>query len=309
MKLRHSGISILLAAAFSLSLFIPVKGYASQLYTTDGINVRKKPDGSSKIKTTLPAGTPVTKTGQDGNWIAINAEGIRGYIYKDYLSSNPDAVSSGSPASSYESFVNSDDVNLRKKASDSCKVKEVLNTGASVTVYSKKGNWTRIKTASGKTGYIFSIYIGKKSNSVQTKSVPSKSDVISGYRSRAISYARGRLGDTYSQSNRDMAGYADCSSLVRDAYNNASGKFIGDTTVTQVETMSSYLYAISSIYDVTPGDLVYHTSNDNHAGIYLGNGKVLHASQTAGTVKISTFAEESTYWEYGCNAASYCFSH
>ena len=43
--------------------------------------------------------------------------------------------------------------------------------------------------------------------------------------------------------------------------------------------------------------------------IYLGNGKVLHASQTAGKVKISTFISSSRYWDTGCNAAGYCVKH
>ena len=43
--------------------------------------------------------------------------------------------------------------------------------------------------------------------------------------------------------------------------------------------------------------------------IYLGNGKVLHASQTAGKVKISTFSSSSRYWDTGCNAAGYCVKH
>ena len=42
-------------------------------------------------------------------------------------------------------------------------------------------------------------------------------------------------------------GYADCSSLMRDAYKSASGKYIGNTTYEQLELMHSYLYSISSV--------------------------------------------------------------
>lgn len=125
---------------------------------------------------------------------------------------------------------------------------------------------------------------------------------------RATSYAHTRLGNKYSQARRDQKGYADCSSLVRDAYKSATGKYIGNTTYEQLELMHSYLYSVSSVHNVTVGDLVFHRGGSNHVGIYLGNGKVLHASQTAGKVKISTFSRSSTYWDTGCNAAAYCAS-
>lgn len=59
--------------------------HAQRLYTTDGVNVRAKPNGSSKILTSVSAGTPVTRTGSKGNWIAVKVDGVRGYIYKTYL--------------------------------------------------------------------------------------------------------------------------------------------------------------------------------------------------------------------------------
>ena len=96
---------------------------------------------------------------------------------------------------------------------------------------------------------------------------------------------------------------------MRDAYKSASGKYIGNTTYEQLELMHTYLYSISSVRQATVGDLVFHQNGSNHVGIYLGNGKVLHASQTAGKVKISTFSSSSRYWDTGCNAAGYCVKH
>ena len=93
---------------------------------------------------------------------------------------------------------------------------------------------------------------------------------------------------------------------MRDAYKSASGKYIGNTTYEQLELMHSYLYSISSVRQATVGDLVFHQNGSNHVGIYLGNGKVLHASQTAGKVKISTFSSSSRYWDTGCNACGVC---
>ena len=52
------------AILFSLLLFLmlPVTFvHAQRLYTTDGVNVRAKPNSSSKVLTSVSAGTSVTK--------------------------------------------------------------------------------------------------------------------------------------------------------------------------------------------------------------------------------------------------------
>ena len=74
------------AILFSLLLFLMLPTtfvHAQRLYTTDGVNIRAKPNGSSKILTSVSAGTPVTRTGSKGNWIAVKVDGVRGYIYKN----------------------------------------------------------------------------------------------------------------------------------------------------------------------------------------------------------------------------------
>lgn len=316
---RHSARRAL-GKALSLCLLslclLPSGVSASQLYTTDGVHIRSQPSADSSISSTVPAGTAVTKTGQSGNWIAVTVDGVSGYIYKDYLSDAPTetTVSADSSATAADSstYINSTEVNLRAEANSHCNVLQVLTQGETVSLLSTEGNWTKIRRQNGEEGYVYSIYLGENAPSESDSTAAatlSREESIDAFRSDAISYAESCLGDTYSQALRDSDGYADCSSLVRDAYQSASGVFIGNTTCAQADTMQDYFYSISAITDASPGDLLYHLSDENHTGIYLGNGKVLHASQRAGTVKISYFDSSSTYWEYGCNAASYCYDY
>ena len=300
------------AILFSLLLFLmlPVTFvHAQRLYTTDGVNVRAKPNGSSKVLTSVSAGTSVTKTGSSGNWIAVKVNGVKGYIYKSYLSGSKTTSNTTSKSSGYRAVITARSVNLRAKPSLASRVKGSLSAGQAVTVCSTKGSWKKIKTSSGKKGYVYGIYVGKSYSPSNTTKKTNTSASLSSYRTKAISYARGRLGDTYSQSRRDQKGYADCSSLMRDAYKSATGKYIGNTTYEQLELMHSYLYSISSVRQANVGDLVFHQTGAKHVGIYLGNGKVLHASQSAGKVKITTFSNSSSYWDTGCNAAGYCIKH
>ena len=265
------------AILFSLLLFLmlPVTFvHAQRLYTTDGVNVRAKPNSSSKVLTSVSAGTSVTKTGRSGNWIAVRVNGIKGYIYKSYLSGSKNtSTATVSKSTSYRAVITASSVNLRAKPSFSSRVKGSLSAGQAVTVCSTNGSWKKVQTSKGKKGYVYGIYVRKSASSSKTTAKKTTT------------------------------------SLMRDAYKSASGKYIGNTTYEQLELMHSYLYSISSVRQATVGDLVFHQNGSNHVGIYLGNGKVLHASQTAGKVKISTFSSSSRYWDTGCNAAGYCVKH
>ena len=42
--------------------------------------------------------------------------------------------------------------------------------------------------------------------------------------------------------------------------------------------------------DLQPGDLVFFYHPISHVGIYIGNGKIVHASRTGQPVKISDMA-------------------
>ena len=57
----------------------------------------------------------------------------------------------------------------------------------------------------------------------------------------------------------------------------------------------------SPIEDRKPGDLIFYYSGNSHVGIYIGNDKVVHASNSApypkGGIKISTY---DYVYIYGC---------
>ena len=133
------------AILFSLLLFLmlPVTFvHAQRLYTTDGVNVRAKPNSSSKVLTSVSAGTSVTKTGRSGNWIAVRVNGIKGYIYKSYLSGSKNtSTATVSKSTSYRAVITASSVNLRAKPSFSSRVKGSLSAGQAVTVCSTNGSW------------------------------------------------------------------------------------------------------------------------------------------------------------------------
>lgn len=98
--------------------------------------------------------------------------------------------------------------------------------------------------------------------------------------------ARTKVGCQYSQEKRYEEGYYDCSSLVLRCYRefglelpltaSTQGKFIVDNGLTVEAGM------------LMPGDLIFYSYENNgqfmnisHVAIYIGNGRMVHAANTA----------------------------
>ena len=316
---------LIFGMAVLTALMIAKPADASIRYTTDAVRLRKEPSRSAEILTTVGPDTEVEVYGYEGEWADAEYDGINGYICGDYLTSSAEEAkkaaariarkeagkskkSSGKSKKSKKKSkkeapkgvakINGSDVNLRKKPKG--KIIDQLDKGEKVTFYSSKGDWTKVRISDGTVGYVYTSYIGNKI---------SRSDQIDRWKDAAVRFCDKNLGAKYSQDKRDQEGFFDCSSLMRDAFREATGEFIGETTDSQSDLMKDYLYKINVIYDADYGDILYHLSGDdeNHCGIYLGDGQVLSASQTAGKVKIKTYEDWSNYWEYGCKAAAYCY--
>lgn len=91
-----------------------------------------------------------------------------------------------------------------------------------------------------------------------------------------LDLAKSHLGVRYRYGGMSPSGF-DCSGFVCYVYNNGVGKKLPRTARAQ----STY-GEILDRDDLIPGDLIFFdTSNKgriNHSGIYLGNGKFIHAS-------------------------------
>jgi peptidoglycan DL-endopeptidase CwlO len=97
---------------------------------------------------------------------------------------------------------------------------------------------------------------------------------------KALGRAMTRLGDPYVWGAEGPNSF-DCSGLVQWAF-----KQVG-VTLPRSSTAQSQVGKPVSRGALRPGDLVFFYSPVSHVGIYLGNNKVLHASEPGKPVKIS----------------------
>ncbi|CAM5498122.1 hypothetical protein SPURM210S_06316 [Streptomyces purpurascens] len=100
----------------------------------------------------------------------------------------------------------------------------------------------------------------------------------------AVSYAYQKLGSPYVWGATGPNAF-DCSGLVQAAYRSA-GVSLPRTTYSQIAAGRRV-----SRSELLPGDLVFYYAGISHVGIYVGNGQMIHAPNSAAPVRVAPLDE------------------
>ena len=121
------------------------------------------------------------------------------------------------------------------------------------------------------------------SSSGSGKTDTSKVTTGSGTGSDVASYAQKFIGNPYSYGGTSLTNGTDCSGFVQSVYSKY-GYSLPRTSGSQAGSGKSV-----SLDNVQAGDIIYYSSGGsvNHVAIYIGDGKVVHASNKRDGIKIS----------------------
>ncbi|EFL34350.1 NLP/P60-family secreted protein [Streptomyces viridochromogenes DSM 40736] len=100
----------------------------------------------------------------------------------------------------------------------------------------------------------------------------------------AVSYAFQKLGSPYVWGATGPNAF-DCSGLVQAAYRSA-GVSLPRTTYSQIDAGRRV-----SRSELLPGDLVFYYAGISHVGIYVGNGRMIHAPNPSAPVRVAPLDE------------------
>jgi cell wall-associated NlpC family hydrolase len=113
------------------------------------------------------------------------------------------------------------------------------------------------------------------SSSGGSTSTPSQPPAPSGPRAqKVVDFAMSKVGGPYVWGGEGPTGY-DCSGLTKMAYAQ-----VGISLPHNARTQYNYGQPVAKS-NLQPGDLVFYYSGPTHVGIYVGNGKVVHARNAA----------------------------
>jgi len=247
----------------------------------DDVNLREKPDMSSKVIMQLPKGMRFVKKAWQNNFILVAhpQKGITGWVHQRYANVEEQK---GPPAY----FVNGYSVNFREEPSIVSEVYEQLDTGTKVSVLGREEKWTKIRYH-GRTGFMYSEYLKSEDTWQKTGGIRgAKRNLGADLIGRALNLR----GTPYRWSGESIKGF-DCSGFIYYLIGSATG---ATGLPRSAADMFADLGVAIHVEDLEPGDLVFFTTykaGASHVGLYLGDGDFVHASSAKGKVVISNMSE------------------
>jgi cell wall-associated NlpC family hydrolase len=124
-------------------------------------------------------------------------------------------------------------------------------------------------------------------------------DTVSTQASELVMRAMGLLGVPYQYGGNTVETGLDCSGLVRLVYEESLGKILPRRAADQAAATQKI-----DRKELKPGDLVFFNTMRrafSHVGIYVGEGKFIHAPRTGAHVRIEDM--RTSYWSSRFNGA------
>ncbi|MGW0856515.1 NlpC/P60 family protein [Streptomyces sp. NPDC002690] len=125
---------------------------------------------------------------------------------------------------------------------------------------------------------------GSTGSTDATSSTPGPVAAPDSRAAQAVAFAYGALGKPYVWGATGPSAY-DCSGLTQAAW-RAAGVSLPRTTYTQINAGQRI-----SRSQLAPGDLVFFYSGISHVGLYIGDGKMIHAPRPGAPIRIAPIDE------------------
>jgi uncharacterized protein YgiM (DUF1202 family) len=298
---------------------VPIPGFSNIGIADVDTNllIREKPSESGKILGKMPkdAGCEILVP-DDNGWTKVKSGKVTGYVKSNYLIVGQEASKKALAIASHIATSTTDGLRVRKEPSADesvavldyvAKGEQLLVVDPLVVAYGEENNkWVKVSldgddSESGTVGYVAKQFVDLSYElpKAHTLDEIDLGPGVSSKRSSIVNYAKGFLGYRYKWGGTSFqTGGVDCSGfsqLVLRKY----GASIPRTSRDQARSGRKV-----SKSNLRPGDLVFYGNNSsgyiNHVAIYIGNNKVIHASNKRDGVKISgmNYRTPITYRSY-----------
>lgn len=254
------------------------------------VNIRSEHTTNSKVVLNL-SNKKVKILGSYGDWYKISYNGTEGWVRKDLISvsstttsSNKQVSQTASTGSNKTGKIKGINVNVRSKPTKTATIVATVSN-QKINILAQSGDWYKI-SAGNTTGWVSKDFVAVTSGSTNNASssssktsTASSNSKLSSIRSKLVLSSRGYLGVRYVYGGSSPSGF-DCSGFTSYVYKK-NGINLERTASDQAKQGK---YVAKS--NLQPGDLVFFDTNGgktkkiNHAGIYIGNGKFIHASSS-----------------------------
>ena len=268
------------------------------VWATYSVSIRSAASTDADKLDVLVGSYSIIRTGVgDNGWSKVDYNGQTGYIKSDYLTTTkPQVTESNHTSSSSNTSSSKSDieevketvyatagVNIRAKASADADKIGTLAAGGSITRTGKTSSgWSRVDY-NGQTGYIKSDYLTTTKPTVTSNTTASSTSSSSSLGQQIADFAVQYVGYPYVYGGNSLTNGVDCSGFTQQVYLHFG------YSIPRRASIQATVGTSVAISDLQPGDLVFYGDSEGvgHVVIYIGNGKVVHASTPSKGIIIS----------------------
>lgn len=236
------------------------------------LNIRASKSTSSKKLKTIRKGKTVNILEAGKKWVKVSVAGVIGYTKGAYIK-----TSYGTASDLYKNAiagrVTRKTLNIYSSKNGSSSTKLTLKKGARVKVLTTNSTWVKVKVGDV-IGYVKGKYVKTANGTASSNS--SKGESV-------VAYARRFLGNPYVYGGSSLTHGTDCSGFVMSIY-----RHFGRSLPHSSYALRSVGRRVSGgIRNAKPGDIICYSG---HVAIYMGNNRVIHASNPSTGIKITNNA-------------------
>lgn len=234
---------------------------------TTTLKVRENPDLESIVLTLVPIEEELSVRKELDGWVKVTIDAdVIGYVSAEYV----DLRTEFKEAESIEE----EKARLEREEAER-RAQEEANNRATYS-----NNSVSNSSSSNSSGYS-NASSGNSSSSSSSSNYSGNSSL----RSNIVNYATRFLGNPYVWGGTSLTNGADCSGFTQSVFRD-NGVSIPRDSRSQAAGGSTI-----SINNIQAGDLIFYSRNGviNHVAIYMGNGKVIHASSPETGIRITNY--------------------
>ncbi|MCC8167887.1 MAG: NlpC/P60 family protein [Clostridiales bacterium] len=262
------------------------------------LNVRDSASTSGDVVGKLPYHAACEIVSIEDGWAQIISGDVEGYVAAEYLLTGDEAYEAAlEEAWLVATVTTSSRLRVRSAPSTDASILTNVRQGEELTVLEDETDgWVYVEL-DNTTGYVCADYVdvsekletaqavssAKAYTSVSTYDIGSIAGTVSETRYSLVETALQYVGNPYVWGGTSLTNGVDCSGFTMKIF-----AMYGISLPHSSKAQPSYGKKID-ISEARPGDLFFYGdgSTINHVAIYIGNGKIVHASSSKTGIKIS----------------------
>ncbi len=248
------------------------------------LNIRQEPGEDGKIAGKLPADAGCEILGSEDGWYHIRSGKVSGYVKSDYIITGEEAEKLADKLKKTIATVNTVTVYIREEPNTECTILTIVTADEELEVVEEGKDWIEVKL-DDENGYVSAQYVdlSEELKKAMVYTETERSEGVSDSKYSLVQTALSYVGGRYVWGGTSLTNGVDCSGFTMQIMAKY-GVYLPHSSRGQ----AGYGRSVSTS-ELQPGDLIFYGSGSSisHVAIYIGNGQIVHASNSRDGIKVS----------------------